>query len=271
MTEKFIETQNGRIYYWIEIVSKDNPTVIFLHGLSSNHKTWDETLEQYKSAGYNTITVDMRGHGLSDKRRKRNLYKIGVMKNDVVEIIKKEGLNKVSVLGYSYGGYVGIDLAINNPELVSKLVLISSNHASPFIYHWYGFVSPLVYLLVNLAGWLLWWQKRNKYHYFNPKTAIGYWRTTFSGLSTMPLSINFWMLAEVFRMDYRDDIYWIKCPTLVVTGEGDTFITAREIGDMHKKISESKVVTIGAGHYVASHYQMDTASEVIKFLKESKI
>jgi pimeloyl-ACP methyl ester carboxylesterase len=243
------------------------PTVVFLHGLSSNHTTWDETLSLYKDAGFNTLSVDLRGHGLSDKTRKRSLYKIPTMGDDVIEIIKQEGLKKVSVVGYSYGGYIGIDLAIHHPELVENLVLVSTNHVSQFVYHWSGFANPVIHFLTNALGWLLVWQSRKKYYYFDPKAHLGYWSSTFSGYATMPFSINFWMLSEVFGMDYRQEISQIKCPTLIVRGAGDTFITERETNDMNKKINNSKVVTVGTGHYVASYFQTETAKEAIKFLK----
>jgi pimeloyl-ACP methyl ester carboxylesterase len=270
MKEKYIETTNGRIYYWANFISKEGPTVIFLHGLSSNHTTWDKVLDLYKSAGYNTIAPDLRGHGLSDKTRKRSLYKIPVLKEDIVEIIKHENLKNVSVVGYSYGGYVGIDLAINNPDLVDSLALISTNHASPFLYHWLAPLNFIIRFLTNMVGWFFVWQSRKKYYYFKPENHFGYWKSTFSGYATMPISIIYWLLSEVFAMDYRDSSYWIKCPTLIVTGEGDSFISRKEIEEMHRKIPNSKVVSVGSGHFVASHYQIDTAKEIIKFFKESK-
>jgi len=270
MIEKFIETKHGRIYYWIEKISSNAETVVFLHGLSSNHTTWDEMLSLYRTAGFNLLSIDLRGHGLSDKTKQRNLYKISTLENDVLEIIKSENLEQVSIVGYSYGGYIGIDLAIHHPEIVKNLALISTNHTSQFIYHWYGFINPIIYFLTNLLGWLLIWQSRKKYHYFNPKTSVGYWKTTFSGMATMPLSLNYWMLSEVFVMDYRKEIERIKCPTLILWGEGDIFITQKEIDDMHKNIKNSEVATIGTGHYVASHFQEDTARSIIGFLNKSK-
>jgi pimeloyl-ACP methyl ester carboxylesterase len=267
MKEKFIETNQGRIYYFVDEVSKESPWIVFLHGLSSNHTTWDDTLNFYTDAGYNIISVELRGHGLSDKTRKRSLYTIKNLKNDVVEIIKHEGLDKVIVVGYSYGGYIGMDLAINNPELVEDLVLISANHASQFLYHWFSFINPLVRWFANMIGWLFVWQTRKKYYYFNPNENAGYWKSTFSGYMTMPLSINYWMLSEVFRMDYRKSIHKIVCPTLILVGDGDNFITNKEVEDMNKNIINSKVIRIDAGHFVAAQYKTDTAEAIIEFLK----
>lgn len=269
MIEKFLETKNGKIYYWTWTpdVQTETPTVVFLHGLSSNHTTWDETLLFYKNEGFNIILVDLRGHGLSDKTRKRNLYRIPVMRNDVVNIVKSEKLSKVIIVGYSYGGYIGIDMSISNPEMVENLVLISANHTSQFIYHWFGFITYPLQFFTNLLGWLFVWQSRKKYPYFNPKTAVGYWKSTFSGLATMPISINLWMLSEVFGMDYRNEISRIKARTLIVRGAGDKYLVDAEVNDMHRKIINSEVVTIGEGHYIASHFQTDTAKAVINFLK----
>ena len=47
------------------------------------------------------------------------------MKKDSIAVMKKLGIKKADVLGYSTGAAVALELAITNPELVNKLVLLS--------------------------------------------------------------------------------------------------------------------------------------------------
>jgi pimeloyl-ACP methyl ester carboxylesterase len=259
--------QVDNIYYFKDIKDPSKPTIVFLHGLSSNHLTWEKTAKKFSDQGFNTLLLDLRGHGHSDKTRKRSLYHIPVMTKDLERIIEKENLTNFFLVGYSYGAYVAMDYATTHSDTLKGLVLVSPNHVSPFKYHWSAFINPVVYGLTNLIGWLFIWQKRKKYYYFNPERIKGYWRTTFSGYATMPLSINFWMLSEVFALDYREKIEHIHCPTLLVRGKNDAFVSAQETQDISNKIKHSEIATIDSGHYVASKEQDQTAERIEQFIK----
>jgi pimeloyl-ACP methyl ester carboxylesterase len=70
------------------------------------------------------IGVDMQGHGrtpLGD--RELSLVDMG---DDMAGILKKLGYDKVDVLGYSMGGGVAFQLAVQHPEIVRRLVLVST-------------------------------------------------------------------------------------------------------------------------------------------------
>src|SRR5699024_684766 len=70
------------------------------------------------------IGVDLHGHGrtaLGD--RKINLVDMG---DDMVAILKELGYDQLDVMGYSMGSGVGFQLAIQHPELVRRLVLVSA-------------------------------------------------------------------------------------------------------------------------------------------------
>jgi pimeloyl-ACP methyl ester carboxylesterase len=216
------------------------------------------------SAGYGSIALDLRGHGLSDKSRRRSLYKIPVMREDLSMVLKQEGITDFVLVGYSYGAYVALDYLRAYPGRAKGVVLVSTNYVSPFKYHWFSFLSPVAHYAIDLLGWLLIWQKRANYYYFDPECAQGYWKSTFTGYATMPLSINFWMLSEVFALDYRRGLT-SETPALIIRGENDAFITAEETADLASRLG-AKVVMLGLGHYVASHYQELVAGEILGFL-----
>jgi len=70
------------------------------------------------------IGVDLQGHGrtpLGD--REISLVDIG---NDMAGVLKKLGYDKSDVLGYSMGGGVALQFAIQHPEMVRRLVLVST-------------------------------------------------------------------------------------------------------------------------------------------------
>ncbi len=70
------------------------------------------------------ILIDQQGHGRT-LLAKNHPFTVTQMKKDAVVVMKKLGVGKADVLGYSTGAAVALELAITNPELVNKLVLIS--------------------------------------------------------------------------------------------------------------------------------------------------
>jgi pimeloyl-ACP methyl ester carboxylesterase len=78
------------------------------------------------------IGVDLQGHGrtpLGD--REISLVDMG---NDMAGVLKKLGYAKVDVLGYSTGGGVAFQLAVQHPEMVRRLVLVSTPYAQDGFY-----------------------------------------------------------------------------------------------------------------------------------------
>src|SRR6478735_4864596 len=70
------------------------------------------------------IAVDLQGHGrTADIDRPLTMQ---AMADDIAALVRFLDLGKVDVLGYSLGGGVGLRTAIQHPDLVRKLVLVST-------------------------------------------------------------------------------------------------------------------------------------------------
>ena len=70
------------------------------------------------------ILIDQQGHGRT-RMGKNHPFTVTQMKKDSIAVMKKLGIRKADVLGYSTGAAVALELAITNPELVNRLVLLS--------------------------------------------------------------------------------------------------------------------------------------------------
>jgi pimeloyl-ACP methyl ester carboxylesterase len=70
------------------------------------------------------IGVDLQGHSRTALgERELSLVDMG---NDMAGVLKKLGYDKVDVLGYSMGGGVAFQFAVQHPEMVRRLVLVST-------------------------------------------------------------------------------------------------------------------------------------------------
>ncbi len=97
--------------------------VLFVHGLGSSGRDWERQVPFFAER-FRVVTVDLRGHGRSDKPP--GPYSMAMLAGDVAELIRALDLGTVHVVGLSLGGMVAFQLAVDAPELVRSLVIINS-------------------------------------------------------------------------------------------------------------------------------------------------
>jgi len=120
---------NGVNYYYA-IYGTGEP-LLLLHGGMLHTEMFGPNLTKLAQSRQ-VIGVDLQGHGrtpLGD--REISLVDIG---NDMAGVLKKLGYDKVDVLGYSMGGGVAFQLAAQHPEMVRRLVLVSTPYAQDGFY-----------------------------------------------------------------------------------------------------------------------------------------
>lgn len=269
LREKWIETENGKVFYYTNTPFTGRPTVVFVHGLSSNHTTWTNITKALHAQNFNSIAVDLRGHGLSDKRKTRSLYQFSVFSDDLYQILKAERVNRAVLVGYSFGGYVALDFAVRHSELVDGLILISANYVNPLVYKGIGFLTPICYGFLQLLSFLLLWQKKKRYSYYEHGKGRGYWHSVWMGLNTMPLSVNFWMLSQVGKLDFRKTVGTIQAQTLIIRAKHDPFLSRAEAEDMARAMPNAKIIVSNhKNHFLASQSQDEVSKIILDFLHD---
>jgi 3-oxoadipate enol-lactonase len=120
-----VEVNGIRLNY---AVYGDGDPILFVHGLGSSGRDWQMQVDFFAS-DYRVITVDLRGHGDSDKPRGR--YSIAQFANDVAQLLEQTGDAPAHVVGLSLGGMVAMELAVSRPSLVRSLVVVNSGPEMP--------------------------------------------------------------------------------------------------------------------------------------------
>lgn len=99
--------------------------LILLHGGLGNSEYWANQIpalaEQFK-----VVAMDSRGHGGSS--RDERPYSYHLMATDVIALMDHLGIDKASIVGWSDGGIIGLDIAINQPERLDRLFAFGANY-----------------------------------------------------------------------------------------------------------------------------------------------
>jgi pimeloyl-ACP methyl ester carboxylesterase len=98
--------------------------LILLHGGLGNTDYWGGQIAAF-SAKYKVISIASRGHGRST--RDNQAYGYHLMASDVLAIMDILSIKKASIVGWSDGGNIGLDIAINNPDRLLKLFAFGAN------------------------------------------------------------------------------------------------------------------------------------------------
>lgn len=99
------------------------PPVVLLHGGASDSRDWAETMTALNQS-YTLYAPDMLGYGQSD--RDKPAYYLSDFVDFISAFIQKLGLDSFYLVGHSLGGRVCLEIALQHPEKVHRLVLIDS-------------------------------------------------------------------------------------------------------------------------------------------------
>lgn len=114
-------TRGRRIAY--EIHGDGEQTLLLIHGLLMNRHMYDGLAPELASRGIRVITVDLLGHGDSDRPDDLREYSMGQFSDDVAALISSLDIDPPVVGGTSLGANVSLDLGARHPEVARSLFI----------------------------------------------------------------------------------------------------------------------------------------------------
>lgn len=96
---------------------KPNP-ILLLHGALGSQDQL-ATIQQELATTYTVYTLNFEGHG---GRPSQGEFSINHFTQNVVDFLTEHGLTNLAIFGYSMGGYVALNLAIREPNLVDRII-----------------------------------------------------------------------------------------------------------------------------------------------------
>ncbi|NJL88427.1 MAG: alpha/beta hydrolase [Coleofasciculaceae cyanobacterium SM2_1_6] len=218
----------------IQIRGQGTP-ILCLHGHPGNSQAMD-VFTDHLSQNYQTISPDLRGYG---KSKPGGNFQMLDHLEDLTQLLDQQGIGECLILGWSLGGILGLELALQLPQRVKGLILVATA-ARPRGSHpaisWQDNLYTGMAALINLVspGWQ--WNidtfgKRSLFRYLiQQHTPESYqWiakAAVPAYLQTTPEANQ--ALHKALRQGYNrlPQLADLTCPCLVLAGADDRHITS---------------------------------------------
>ncbi len=119
-------TVHGRSVSYVE--AGEGPVLLLVHGIAGTCENWREVVEPL-ARHHTVIAPDFPGHGASEAGS--GDYSIGSLASGLRDLLLSLGHERATLVGHSLGGGVAMQLAYQYPEMVERLVLVSSGGLGP--------------------------------------------------------------------------------------------------------------------------------------------
>jgi len=252
-------TVDGRSIAFVDRGS--GPPLLFVHGLGSNLSLWRETMDAFEDS-HRVLALDLPGYGLSGKEGVPGT--VFFFANVVTEFLDERGVDEVTYVGVSMGGQVGLTLALEAPERVRRLVLVSPAGIEPFTSEEAAALKETTTaegivnstdeqvrqnVALNFATW------SDEYNWLIEQRYALSERDDFEAYATA----NARSVAGMLEGDARNRLTEIDAPALVLFGAGDKLIpnqylhegmTTTDVAERaEERLPNAKVQVVdGAGH-----------------------
>jgi haloacetate dehalogenase len=267
--------------------------VLLLHGIPETHVLWRKVAPLLAQDFY-LVIADLRGYGDSSKPsggEDHAGYSKRAMAQDQVEVMKHLGFSKFAVVGHDRGGRAAHRLALDYPDLLTKLVILDivptytlyqnvTKELATVLFHWFLLAQPFPY----------------------PETLVGnsaeyFLRSMLQKLGGEPLSeqIPDWVGAAAYREylrcfrepaairamceDYRaaasidlvhdsaDQNKKIQCPLLVLWSEKGPFHRLYNVlQTWQERAIQAKGKPLPTGHFLPEQVPGELTGELKEFL-----
>jgi esterase len=97
-------------------------TVVMVHGMFSNLSVYYFNIAPVLAMHFHVVLYDLKSHGMSERIAEG--YDLDSMTDDLAALMDSLQLDKVHLVGYSFGALISLKMAIRFPERVGKLVMI---------------------------------------------------------------------------------------------------------------------------------------------------
>jgi pimeloyl-ACP methyl ester carboxylesterase len=284
----FLETRDGvRLRYFDTDAASvgshtTRPALLLANGLGGPVAAFRPYVRAL-GAGHRLLSWDYRGlYGSTLGPGPRPRLDVAAHVSDVVALLDRTGLERVTFVGWSMGVQIALELFKRHPERIAALVLLNGAAGRPLrgmtlpfaepllapvvrqARHWPGLGQRVLETASRFGGTASWLKRLGA---VASDFDEGLFREMLDGFKAIDLERYFALLEELCRHDASDVVPRVTAPTLIVTGARDLLTPAESARDMHRSIRGSEFMELPRGtHYSAAEFPAPIAARIAEFV-----
>jgi epoxide hydrolase 4 len=260
------------------VLEGKGPLVLLLHGFPETSYAWRKQIPALAER-FRVVAPDLRGYAESEKPPRVSDYRLPVLVDDVVGLIKALGAESAHIVGHDWGGAIAWAAAQTRPEAVERLAVLNCPHPAPFqralrsssrqlLRSWYVLFFQLPQIPESLLGRdggagleRLLRGSASRPSVFGDDEILEY-RRAFSLPGAATATLNYYRAAFRDSLTGRthDVTKIIKAPTLLIWAENDVALGKELTYDMQGLFaSDFRILYVPA----TSHWVMEERPELV--------
>ena len=231
---------------WGDGADDDRPVVLLLHGSPGDGANFDR-LGPLLAERYRVIAPDLPGFGASS--REVPDYSILAHARYSLELLRRLGIGRAQVVGFSMGGGVALHMAEIEPRRVSSIVLLSAIGVQELELLGQYHLNHALHGLQLAALWLL--------HEATPHFGM-----LDGSILDLPYARNFY---DSDQRPLRSLLERFTRPLLIVHGRGDVLVPYAAALEHRRLVPQSELVSFDANHFMVFSSPQNLASPLLDF------
>jgi pimeloyl-ACP methyl ester carboxylesterase len=260
----------GVPFAYRELGAESEVPVVFLHHFTAVLDDWDPRIIDGVAAHHRVIAFDNRGVGATGSKVPTDIEAMGA---DAIDFIRALGHDKVDLFGFSLGGAVAQMVALQEPDLVRRMVVAGSGPRGG------GGIWKMPFIVGGAYAKAFATRKDPRHFLFFPRNAEGKKASNeyFERLAERTEDRDKPASRQVALAQLRaitsgglhapDDLSAIKVPVLVANGDHDLMVASEHSADMARRLPDSKLIIYpNSGHGGVFQHHEKFVPEVLAFL-----
>ena len=233
-------------------------SLVFLHAWGASGSYFDETIESLDPTAVRAITLDLRGHGNSDKPDTEPTWER--LARDVFTVAEDAGAGYFVAVGHSMGGKLAQYLPLVDPSRVEALVLVASPSAGElptptFVAEWVGLAgNPQGFIDTTVTP------------YLRRPVPAHVLRRFGENAAKIPRTYLEWTLNLVGSTSFIERLDSVRIPALVVSSAQDPVHSTES--DIVASLPNARLEILDAGPEIPMELPAELAHLIEKFVAE---